>query len=64
MRQLYSLALLACACLPATAQGVQPISQRFAADPSPHVFNGRFHVYATDDASNSGKYWDSTSWRL
>jgi beta-xylosidase len=23
-----------------------------------------FYLYATDDASNSGKYWDSTSWRL
>lgn len=64
MRQLLTLALLTCAALSATAQGVQPISPRFAADPAPHVFKGTFHVYATDDASNSGKYWDSTSWRL
>ncbi|HEX8604920.1 MAG TPA: family 43 glycosylhydrolase, partial [Pseudoduganella sp.] len=46
----------------------QPIAQRFNADPSPHYFTmqggGRFYLYATDDASNSGKYWDSTSWRL
>jgi beta-xylosidase len=46
----------------------RPISTRFAADPSPHYFQtgegGRFYVYATDDASNSGKYWDSTTWRL
>lgn len=49
----------------ATAVAAQdPISQRFNADPSPHVFNGKVYVYATDDASNSGKYWDSTSWRL
>ncbi|MBW8883145.1 MAG: family 43 glycosylhydrolase [Asticcacaulis sp.] len=41
-----------------------PISQRFNADPSPHFFAGRYYVYATDDASNSGKYWDSTTWRL
>lgn len=40
------------------------ISPRFSADPSPHLFNGKMYVYATDDASNSGKYWDSTSWRL
>ncbi|AYV48115.1 alpha-N-arabinofuranosidase [Caulobacter flavus] len=42
----------------------QPITQRFSADPSPHVFGDKVYVYATDDASNSGKYWDSTSWRL
>jgi beta-xylosidase len=68
MRSLLSSLLLGWAALSAAAQGVQPISQRFAADPSPHFFRtpagGAFHVYATDDASNSGKYWDSTSWRL
>ncbi|HUD92502.1 family 43 glycosylhydrolase [Sphingobium sp.] len=42
----------------------QPISQRFNGDPSPHHFDGRWYLYATDDASNSGTYWDSTSWRL
>ncbi|MEO6278775.1 family 43 glycosylhydrolase [Roseateles sp.] len=60
-------ALLACAALSAGAQP-QPISTRFNADPSPHYFKtaagGAFYLYATDDASNSGKYWDSTSWRL
>ena len=68
-----AVALLAIA-LPAAAQTSaplappKPISQRFNADPSPHYFKtkdgGRFYVYATDDASNSGKHWDSTTWRL
>ena len=61
-------AVLACAALSAGAQSArpefQPISPRFNADPSPHHFNGGFYLYATDDASNSGTYWDSTSWRL
>ncbi|MDC7684548.1 family 43 glycosylhydrolase [Asticcacaulis sp. BYS171W] len=47
-----------------TAIAAEPISPRFNGDPSPHYFKGRFYLYATDDASNSGKYWDSTSWRL
>jgi len=47
-----------------TAAAGQPISSRFNADPSPHYFDGAWYVYATDDASNSGKYWDSTAWRL
>jgi beta-xylosidase len=67
MRHLLS-AWLACAALAAAAQGAQPVSPRFNADPSPHYFKtpagGAFFLYATDDASNSGKYWDSTSWRL
>jgi beta-xylosidase len=58
----FSLAAASC------GHAAQPISARFAADPSPHYFQtgseGRFYVYATDDASNSGKYWDSTSWRV
>ena len=41
-----------------------PISTRFNADPSPHYFNGKFYVYATNDQDNTGKYWDSTDWRL
>jgi beta-xylosidase len=64
-------ALLFALSLPAFAQSPQtpqPIAQRFAADPSPHYFKtrdgGMFYLYATDDASNSGKYWDSTTWRL
>jgi beta-xylosidase len=54
--------------LPASAQVGKPIAQRFNADPSPHYFQTKegagFYVYATDDASNSGKYWDSTTWRM
>jgi beta-galactosidase len=49
---------------PASQQRAEPIARRFNADPSPHYFDGRYHVYATDDASNTGKYWDSTAWRL
>lgn len=49
---------------PTVAFGQQPITNRFSADPSPHVFDGEYYVYATDDASNSGRYWDSTAWRL
>jgi len=41
-----------------------PVSPRFNADPSPHVFNGQIYLYATNDQDNSGKYWDSTDWRL
>jgi hypothetical protein len=41
-----------------------PISERFAADPSAHFFAGRYYVYATNDQDNSGKYWDSTDWRV
>jgi beta-xylosidase len=48
---------------PAAKMG-QPIAKRFNADPSPHYFDGMWYLYATDDASNSGKYWDSTAWRL
>jgi beta-xylosidase len=63
----FTLALLALA-LPALAAPPQPIARRFNADPSPHYFTtaqgGKFYLYATDDASNSGTYWDSTSWRL
>ncbi|WP_211238937.1 family 43 glycosylhydrolase [Massilia alkalitolerans] len=50
-----------------SAQAAEPIAPRFNADPSPHWFpldGGKFYLYATDDASNSGKYWDSVSWRL
>ncbi|TWI67720.1 glycosyl hydrolase family 43 [Pseudoduganella lurida] len=61
----------AMALLATTAHAVhaaQPLSTRFNADPSPHYFTtkegGSFYLYATDDASNSGKYWDSVTWRL
>ena len=50
--------------LAAPATAGNPISDRFNADPSPHVFNGRFYLYATNDNDNSGKYWDSTDWRV
>ena len=44
-------AVLALAATSASAQTlVSPT--RFNADPSPHVFNGRVYVYATDDASS------------
>ena len=46
------------------AQATNPIiMDRFVADPSAHVFNGRMYIYATDDQSNSGTYWDSSVWR-
>lgn len=41
-----------------------PISTRFNGDPSPHYFKGRYYLYATNDQDNSGKYWDSTDWRV
>jgi hypothetical protein len=54
----------------ALVTGAQPagaanpiIPDRFVADPSAHVFNGRVHLYLTDDQTNSGTYWDSNSWR-
>lgn len=46
------------------AQAAEPLSTRFNADPSPHVFDDKVYLYTTDDASNSGTYWDSTVWRL
>jgi beta-xylosidase len=64
-----SLKLLSLACLAAllpavSAMAAEPISPRFNADPSPHVFGGKVYVYATNDQDNSGTYWDSTDWRL
>lgn len=58
--------LAAVLALVATSAAAQTLVSptRFNADPSPHYFNGRYWLYATDDASNSGTYWDSTSWRL
>jgi beta-xylosidase len=50
------------ACTPVHAEN--PVSSRFNGDPSPHYFNGRYYLYATNDHDNSGKYWDSTDWRL
>jgi beta-xylosidase len=46
------------------ASAAEPVSPRFNADPSPHVFKGKIYLYATNDQDNSGKYWDSTDWRL
>jgi beta-xylosidase len=48
----------------APALAANPIVQRFAADPSILVADGRMYIYATDDQSNSGTYWDSNAWRL
>ena len=46
------------------AQATNPIiTDRFVADPSAHVFGDRMYVYATDDETNSGTYWDSRDWR-
>lgn len=56
---------LAVTLLASTAAfGGKPISTRFNADPSPHYFAGKFYLYATNDQDNSGRYWDSTDWRL
>jgi beta-xylosidase len=52
------------ALLPMLAGAQTVISKNFSADPSPHYFAGQYYVYATDDQNNSGKYWDSTQWRL
>lgn len=60
---LFSLLFIA-SCTHIDAINDKPITNRFSADPSPHYFNNKVYVYATDDQSNSGKYWDSTSWRL
>ena len=46
------------------AFAVNPIVKRFAADPSILVSGNRMYLYATDDASNSGSYWDSKAWRV
>jgi len=56
--------LIALACQMGSAVAENPISTRFNADPSPHHFGGRFYLYATNDQDNSGKYWDSTDWRV
>ncbi|SFU74408.1 family 43 glycosylhydrolase [Pseudoduganella namucuonensis] len=59
-----ALGLAAAVALCAPALAGAPISPRFNADPSPHYFAGKFYLYATNDQDNSGKYWDSTDWRL
>ncbi len=59
----FSLVVAAAAWSSAALAG-NPISTRFNADPSPHAFAGKFYLYATNDQDNSGKYWDSTDWRL
>ena len=64
-----SLALLIPALsLACAAHAAEPLATRFNADPSPHWFpaakGDKFYLYATDDASNSGKYWDNVTWRL
>jgi hypothetical protein len=47
-----------------TAQAANPIVSRFSADPSMLVSGNRVYIYATDDATNGGTYWDSTAWRV
>jgi hypothetical protein len=61
MKALLAVLLMASA---ACAQGQTLLTKNFSADPSPHFFAGKYYVYATDDQNNSGKYWDSTSWRV
>jgi beta-xylosidase len=62
MRNLFtSISLL---WLAASTCAQTPVSPNFCADPSPHYFAGKYYLYATDDQNNSGKYWDSTQWRL
>lgn len=48
----------------APAHAANPIVKRFAADPSILVTNNRMYIYTTDDAINSGSYWDSNAWRV
>ena len=58
------LALSLAAAMASTASAQTLLTNNFSADPSPHYFAGQYVVYATDDQNNSGKYWDSTSWRV
>lgn len=62
LRLAAAITVLALAAAPLEA--ATPVSDRFCADPSPHVFKGKIYLYATNDQDNSGKYWDSTDWRL
>ena len=59
-----TIAVIASVLTSTIANAGASISPRFAADPSPHVFGGQIYLYATNDQDNSGKYWDSTDWRL
>ena len=67
LRAAGALLLLVAGSLAATggvARAANPIiANRFVADPSAHVFNNRMYIYATDDETNSGTYWDSKVWR-
>ena len=59
-----SVAAAVAAAVTSTASAQTLLTNNFSADPSPHYFAGQYVVYATDDQNNSGKYWDSTSWRV
>jgi beta-xylosidase len=63
-RALSVICVAAALAASAPASAAEPISQRFNADPSPHYFASKFYLYATNDQDNTGKYWDSTDWRL
>ncbi|GIE99884.1 hypothetical protein Ari01nite_73490 [Paractinoplanes rishiriensis] len=52
------------AVVAAPAQAANPLVTRFAADPSMLVANNRVYLYTTDDAGNSGTYWDNNAWRV
>jgi beta-xylosidase len=66
-RALCTALLLTAAVTVVTAEAAQAtnpiITDRFVADPSAHVFDNRMYIYATDDQTNSGTYWDSRDWR-
>ncbi|MGL1958734.1 MAG: family 43 glycosylhydrolase [Colwellia sp.] len=64
MKNIIRLIVLFITINPLVALSETIISDRFCADPSIHKYNGRFYLYATNDQDNSGKYWDSTDWRL
>ncbi|GAA1036013.1 hypothetical protein GCM10009557_45580 [Virgisporangium ochraceum] len=68
MKRLLVICLAAAAAVVAgpvaPAAASNPIVGRFAADPSMLVADNRVYVYTTDDASNSGTYWDSSAWRV
>ncbi|MFD2430031.1 hypothetical protein ACFSUK_21775 [Sphingobium scionense] len=53
MKRMALLAYMGLLMANGDAEPGQPISPRFAGDPSPHWFDDRWYLYATDDASNS-----------
>ncbi|MCU4675257.1 family 43 glycosylhydrolase [Catenovulum sp. 2E275] len=64
MKKIIAAGILSSVFASASGLAETLISDRFCADPSAHKFGDTFYVYATNDQENSGKYWDSTQWRL